>query len=72
MQYRKGAIELFGKYCTDYLVRECHLGEGYFLVSTSIDLWAEAVWSSDDKHEALYTAIHTLLEPISILDGAKL
>ena len=71
VQYGKGSIELFCKNRSNNLVREGHFGEGYLLVGAGIDLWGEAIRATDDKDEAADAAIHTFLEPISILNGAK-
>lgn len=72
VQYGKCPIELLCKNCAYNLVREGHLGEGYLLVRASIDLGAEAVGATNDEDEAFYTAIHTFLEPVGILDRAEL
>ena len=69
---RKGSVELFGKYRSDDLVREGHLGEGYLLVGTRVDLRAKAIGATDNKDEAFNAAIHSLLEPLGILDRTKL
>ena len=53
-------------------MREGHFGEGDLLVGAGIDRLGEAVGTANNKDEAFDTAIHTLLEPLGILDGAEL
>lgn len=72
VQYREGSIELFCKDRTNDLVREGHFGEGYLLVGAGIDIRGEAIRATDDKDEAFDAAIHTFLEPLGILNRAKL
>ena len=69
---RKRSIELLGKYGADDLVREGHLREGYLLVGARVDLGAKAIGATDNKDEAFNTTIHSLLEPLGILDRTKL
>ena len=69
---RKGSVELLGKYRPYDLVREGHLGEGYLLVGARVDLRTKAVGATDNKDEAFNAAIHSLLEPLGILDRTKL
>ena len=71
VQNRKGSIELLGKDSTNNLVREGHFGEGYLLVGAGIDVRGEAIRATDDKDEAFDAAIHTFLEPLGVLNGAK-